>query len=115
MPGINPALLSTLIVAMWIVGIVHVLRRARALTSIASRSRSATVLPSGDVDDDVERLSHENPDDAARGMAHSLEVQLRGACRCRCGVMLPATALYTAAINAPAAGRRSRRSRLRSR
>src|SRR5262249_40278841 len=53
--------------------------------------------PTGDVNDDVERLSHENPDQAARDMAHRLEVTSAALPVLAAGVLLPVTALYLGA------------------
>jgi hypothetical protein len=54
------------------------------------------VLPSSDVDHDVERLDHERPDDIARGMGHDLEVRSAAWPIIAASVLVPATALWMA-------------------
>lgn len=94
MPGINPAVLSTFVVAMWIVGaLAYTLSRARGEHQFAVQM-SKYVLPGEDLDHDLERLSHENPDDIARGMAHRLEVKSAAWPLFAAGFILPVTALY---------------------
>ncbi len=94
MPGINPAVLSTFVVAMWVVGaLAYTLSRARGEHQFAVQM-STYVLPGADLDHDLERLSHENPDDIARGMAHRLEVKSAALPLLAAGFILPVTALY---------------------
>ena len=76
MPGIQPAPLSTLLSGSWIIGLVAwAISRARVEHRFAV-AMSKYVLPSNDLDHDVERLDHERPDDIARAMGHQLEVQV---------------------------------------
>lgn len=94
MPGINPAVLSTFVVSMWVVGVVaYTLSRARGEHQFAVQM-SRYVLPGNDLDEDLERLSHENPDDIARGMAHRLEVRSAALPLLAAGFILPVTGLY---------------------
>ncbi|HSD90848.1 MAG TPA: hypothetical protein VLB44_25160 [Kofleriaceae bacterium] len=94
MPGINPALLSTLVIAMWVIGtIAYFVARARCEHHFAV-AISKTVLPGENVDDDVERLTHEHPDDVARGMAHKLEVRSAAWPVAAAALLLPATIIY---------------------
>ena len=94
MPGINPALLSTLVMGMWVVGIVaYFVARARCEHHFAV-AISKTVLPGDDLDHDVERLANERPDDVARGMAHKLEVRSAAWPVAAASVLLPVTGLY---------------------
>lgn len=94
MPGLNPAVLSTMVIAMWVTGIVaYTLSRAmgeHAFMVMMSRY----VMPSEDVDNDVERLEHEHPDEIARGMAHRLEVRSAALPILAAGLLLPVTAVY---------------------
>lgn len=94
MPGINPALLSTLVMAMWVLGIVaYFIARARCEHHFQV-AMSKTVLPSEHPDEDVERLSHEHPDDVARGMAHRLEVRASAWPIAAMAMLVPMTLLY---------------------
>lgn len=94
MPGINPALLSTLVMAMWVLGIVaYFIARARCEHHFQV-ALSKTVLPSENPDEDVERLSHEHPDEVARGMAHRLEVRASAWPIAAAAMIVPMTALY---------------------
>jgi hypothetical protein len=96
MPGINPALLSTLVMGMWVLGVVaYFVARARCEHHFAV-AISKTVLPGANVDDDVERLANERPDDVARGMAHKLEVRSAAWPVAAASVLLPVTGLYVA-------------------
>jgi hypothetical protein len=98
LPGINPAVLCTLIIAMWIVGVLTYFA-ARAFDEHRfAIAMTRLVMPSHDINDDVERLSHENPDLAARDMAHWLEVRSAALPVLAAGVLLPVTALYAGAI-----------------
>jgi hypothetical protein len=94
MPGINPALLSTLVIAMWVVGIVaYFIARARCEHHFQV-ALSKTVLPSENPDEDIDRLSHEHPDEVARGMAHRLEVRASAWPIAAAAMIVPVTALY---------------------
>jgi len=101
MPGINPAVLCTLVIAMWLAGGFAYLA-ARALDEHRfAVAMSRLVMPSANVHDDLERLAHEHPDQAARDMAHRLEVRSAVLPVLAAGVLLPATAMYIgAAIDA---------------
>jgi hypothetical protein len=97
LPGINPAVLCTLVVAMWIVGVLAYLG-ARALDEHRfAVAMSRLVMPSADLAEDIERLTHENPDQAARDMAHRLEARSAALPVLAAGVLLPVTALYIGA------------------
>jgi hypothetical protein len=94
MPGINPALLSTIVMGMWVLGIVaYFVARARCEHHFAV-AIGKTVLPGENLDDDVERLANERPDDVARAMAHKLEVRSAAWPVAAASVMLPVSALY---------------------
>lgn len=97
LPGINPAVLCTITVAMWIVG-AFAYFAARAVDEHRfAVAMSRLVMPGIDVNEDLERLAHENPDQAARDMAHRLEVRSAALPVLAAGVLLPVTALYIAA------------------
>jgi hypothetical protein len=96
MPGINPAVISTFVAAAWIVGLV-----AWATSRARSEHRFAVemmryVLPGADLDDDIERLSHEHPDEVARRMAHGLEIRSAALPLLAAGLVAPATLIYVA-------------------
>ena len=96
MPGIQPAPLSTLLVGSWLVGVVAwAISRARVEHRFAV-AMSRYVLPSSDVDHDLERLDHEHPDHIARLMGQDLEVRSAAWPLLAAGVILPATALWLA-------------------
>jgi len=96
MPGINPAVLSTFVVAMWIAGL-FAYAVARALDEHRfAVAMSHFVLPSKDVDHDIERLSHEHPDEAARDMAHRLEARSAALPVLAASMLLPVSALFRA-------------------
>ena len=95
LPGIQPAVLSTLLGATWIVGIcVYAIARARVEHRFAV-AMSRYVLPGSDLDHDIERLDHEHPDEAAKQMAHGLEVRSAALPVIAAAFVLPATAIYT--------------------
>ena len=96
MPGINPAVLSTFVVATWIAGL-FAYAAARALDEHRfAVAMSHYVLPSKDLDHDIERLSHERPDEAAREMAHRLEARSAALPVLAASLLLPVTALFVA-------------------
>ena len=96
MPGIQPAPLSTLLSGAWLLGLVAwAISRARVEHRFAV-AMSKYVLPTNDLDHDVERLDHEHPDDIARTMGHQLEVRSAAWPVLAAGVVLPATALWFA-------------------
>jgi hypothetical protein len=98
MPGIQPAPLSTLLSGSWIIGLVAwAISRARVEHRFAV-AMSKYVLPSNDLDHDVERLDHERPDDIARTMGHQLEVKSAAWPIIAAGVLVPATALWIGRI-----------------
>ena len=97
MPGINPAVLCTLAIAMWIVGL-FTYAAARAVDEHRfAVAMSRYVIPTKDLHQEVERLAHENPDAAAREMAHRLEVRSASLPVVAAGVLLPVTALFIGA------------------
>jgi hypothetical protein len=94
MPGIQPAPLSTLLSGSLIFGIVAwAISRGRVEHRFAVEM-SKYVLPSNDLDHDVERLDHEHPDHIARAMGHRLEVKSAAWPILAAGVIVPATALW---------------------
>jgi hypothetical protein len=97
LPGINPAVLCTVVVAMWIAGgFAYVAARALDEHRFAV-AMSRFVMPGKDVNEDIERLAHEHPDQAARDMAHRLEVRSAALPVLAAGVLLPVTALFVGA------------------
>ena len=97
LPGINPAVLCTLTVAMWLVGLFTYFAARAVDEHRFAVAMSKLVMPGKDVNEDVERLSHENPDQAARDMAHRLEVRSSTLPILAAAVLLPVTALYAVA------------------
>lgn len=96
LPGINPAVLSTFLGGAWILGLVaFATSRGRSEHRFAVEM-SSTVLPGQDLDDDIERLSHERPDLVARRMAHRLEVGSAALPVAAAAFVLPATLVYLA-------------------
>jgi len=94
MPGIQPAPLSTLLSGSLLFGLVAwAISRARVEHRFAVEM-SKYVLPSNDLDHDVERLDHEHPDELARAMGHRLEVKSAAWPILAAGVIVPATALW---------------------
>jgi len=94
LPGINPAVLCTLVIAAWLAGL-FAYAFARALDEHRfAVAMSHYVMPSKDLDNDIERLSHENPDEMARQMAHRLEVKAAALPVLAASVLLPVTALF---------------------
>ena len=79
---------------MWVIAIVaYFVARARCEHHF-SVAMSKTVLPSENADADVERLSHEHPDEVARRMAHRLEVRASAWPVAAIAMIVPATLLY---------------------
>jgi hypothetical protein len=97
LPGINPAVLCTAVIAMWLVGLFTYFAARAVDEHRFAVQMSKLVMPGKDVNADVERLSHENPDQAARDMAHRLEVRSATLPVLAASVLLPVTALYIAA------------------
>jgi len=96
LPGINPAVISTFLGGAWILGLVaFATSRGRSEHRFAVEM-SSTVLPGQDLDDDIERLSHERPDAVARRMAQRLEVGSAALPVAAAAVVLPATLVYFA-------------------
>ncbi len=96
MPGIQPAPLSTLLAGTWVIGVIAwAISRARVEHRFAV-AMSKYVLPSNDVDHDVERLDHEHPDHIARTMGQDLEVRSAAWPILAAGLIVPATALWIA-------------------
>jgi hypothetical protein len=96
LPGINPAVISTFLGGAWILGLVaFATSRGRSEHRFAV-AMSSYVLPGKDLDDDIERLSHEHPDEIARRMAHRLEVGSAALPVAAAAFVLPATLVYFA-------------------
>jgi hypothetical protein len=96
LPGINPAVISTFLGATWILGLVaFATSRGRSEHRFAV-AMSSTVLPGQDLDQDIERLSHEHPDEVARRMAHRLEVSSAALPVAAAAFIMPATLVYFA-------------------
>jgi hypothetical protein len=94
MPGAAPAALATLLVGAWVAGaLAWGWSRARGEHRfIVAMSRY--VLPTADVDHDVERLDHERPDREARALAHQREVWSAAWPLLAAALVLPATILW---------------------
>jgi hypothetical protein len=82
LPGINPAVLCTGIVAMWLVGLFTYFAARAVDEHRFAVAMSKLVMPGKDVNADVERLSHENPDQAAPDMALKRRATWRIASKC---------------------------------
>ncbi len=96
LPGINPAVISTFVGAAWVLGLVaYATSRARSEHRFAVEM-STTVLPGEDLDNDIDRLSHERPSMVARRMAHRLEVASAALPVAAAAFVLPATLVYVA-------------------
>jgi hypothetical protein len=94
LPGIQPAAVSTMLSAAWLLGIAAYLwSRARSEHRFAV-AMSHYVLPGGDLDYDLQRLDHEHPDQMARGMAHRREVASSTWLVIGASMVAPATAVY---------------------
>ena len=98
LPGKEPAPLSTLLVAAWVLGLLaYWIARSTAEHRFAV-TMSRTVLPGEDVFHDIERLDHVHPDEVARGMAHRLEVLSAALPVAAAATIVPATATYLATL-----------------
>jgi len=96
LPGINPAVISTTVGATWILAVIaFAISRGRSEHRFAV-AMSTYVLPGEDLDEDIERLSHERPDKVAREMAHRLEIASAALPVAAAALVLPATAIYLA-------------------
>lgn len=96
LPGINPAVLSSFVGAAWVLGLVaFAISRGRSEHRFAV-AMSTYVLPGEDIDQDIERLSHERPDAVARMMAHRLEIGSAALPIAAAALVLPATLIYIA-------------------
>lgn len=94
LPGLIPAPLASCVFATWLIAlIVYAGARARHEHQFAV-AMSRVVLPSDDAAHDVERLSHERPDEVARAMADRLEVRSAALPVAAAAVVLPATLAY---------------------
>jgi len=94
LPGINPAVLCTGIVAMWLVGLFTYFAARAVDEHRFAVAMSHYVMPTKDLDQDLERLSHQHPDQMARDMAHRLEVKSAALPVLAASVLLPVTALF---------------------
>jgi hypothetical protein len=96
----HPALLTALLGMMWGGGVLGWwVARARAEQRFAA-AMSRYVVPSGSVDYDLQRLDHERPADAARAMAHALDLRALVMPTIAATLLLPATAVYALALHA---------------
>ena len=94
LPDGRPAPLATMLTAAWLAGLLAwAWSRARGEHRFVV-AMSRHVLPSDDLDHDVERLDHERPDAIARAIANQLEVRSAAWPIAAAGVVLPATALW---------------------
>jgi hypothetical protein len=96
LPGGDPAPIATLLALAWVAGLAaYGLGRARAEHRFAV-AMSRAVLPGEDLDFDIERLSHERPDELARREAHGLEVRSAAWPAIAAAAIGPATLVYVA-------------------
>lgn len=96
MPGIQPAPLSTLLAGGWLLATVAYLwARVRAEHRFAV-AMSRFVLPTSNLEHDVERLDHEHTDEQARLLAHKMEVRSAAWPVLGAALLVPPTALYVA-------------------
>ncbi|HVV87126.1 MAG TPA: hypothetical protein VHE35_29000 [Kofleriaceae bacterium] len=94
LPGIQPAAIATVLFAGWVLPLLAwAVSRARVEHRFAV-AMSRYVLPSTDVDHDVERLDHEHPDAIARAMGHDLEVRSAAWPLVAAGVLVPSTVVW---------------------
>ncbi len=96
MPGPGPAPIATCAAIGWLLSVI-VYVTARAMHEhrfIVAMSKY--VLPGEDLDVDLERLSHERPDDMARSMAHRLEVRSAALPVAAAAMVVPSLVMYLA-------------------
>ena len=94
LPGPGPAPVATVAALGWLVGVlVYIVARAMHEHRFVV-AMSKYVLPSEDLDVDLERLAHERPDDMARHMAHRLEVRSAALPVAAAAFVVPALVIY---------------------
>jgi hypothetical protein len=96
LPGDEPAPLSTMLIAAWVIGLVAYWIARSAAEHRFAVTMQRTVLPGEDVFHDLERLDHVHPDEVARSMAHRLEVLSAALPVAAAATIVPATVAYIA-------------------
>jgi hypothetical protein len=96
LPGHEPAPLSTLLVAAWVLGLVGYFIARSAAEHRFAVAMSRTVMPGEDLYHDLDRLDQVHPDDVARTMAHGLEVLSAALPVAAAATIIPATVGYIA-------------------
>ena len=94
LPGIVPAPVCTLMVATWAGGVLAYVAWKSRLEHRFAVAMTQAVLPGQDLDHDLERLSHEHPDELARRLAERREVGSAALPVAAAAILLPATAIY---------------------
>ena len=96
LPPDDPAVIATALLAAWLGGaLVYAIARA-VCEHRFTIAMTRCVLPGDDLHQDLERLSHEQPDDVARRMAHRLEVRSAALPVLAAALVGPATFVYLA-------------------
>lgn len=96
LPPDDPAVIATALLAAWLVGaLVYAIARSICEHRFAV-AMTKCVLPGEDLHEDLERLSHETPDEIARRMAHAREVSSAAMPVLAAALVGPATLAYIA-------------------
>ena len=96
LPPDDPAVIATGLLAVWLGGaLVYAIARA-VCEHRFTIAMTKCVLPGDDLHQDLERLSHEQPDDVARRMAHRLELRSAALPVLAAALVAPATFVYVA-------------------
>jgi hypothetical protein len=96
LPPDDPAVIATALLAAWIGGaLVYAIARSICEHRFAV-AMTKCVLPGEDLHEDLERLSHETPDEIARRMAHAREVSSAAMPVLAAALLGPATLAYIA-------------------
>jgi hypothetical protein len=94
LPPDDPAVIATALLAAWLAGaLVYAIARSICEHRFAV-AMTKCVLPGEDLHEDLERLSHETPDEIARRMAHSREVSSAAMPVLAAALVGPATLAY---------------------
>jgi len=94
LPPDDPAVIATALLAAWLAGaLVYAIARSICEHRFAV-AMTKCVLPGEDLHEDLERLSHETPDEVARRMAHAREVSSAAMPVLAAALVGPATLAY---------------------
>jgi hypothetical protein len=94
LPPDDPAVIATALLAAWLGGaLVYAIARSICEHRFAV-AMTKCVLPGEDLHEDLERLSHETPDEIARRMAHAREVSSAAMPVLAAALVGPATLAY---------------------